>query len=299
MRPLTAADIPALLELWRQFYPRRYWVNDLDLRRQVFGSLLYQPDLSHGVFEGDRCIAFAAIKRPFYAGAEDRPWHVSAGAWLDDEAWTNLLKASEQETLVFGMDHDHLFPGVPKEIEARLNTWTLRGEHFDLERDLDTFSFDPRVLAPLLTEGMTVRPGAHSDAEAVDAFLHETFPGRWHHDVMRKFLQEPHEIDVLMQQRVCHGFSFTQSPVSSHHIGGAIWRHSLGDNWRSLGPIGISRQARGKGLGNALLVSSLKRLAESGGRHTIIDWTTLDEFYQAQGFEITRRYRWATWRAQS
>jgi predicted acetyltransferase len=48
---------------------------------------------------------------------------------------------------------------------------------------------------------------------------------------------------------------------------------------------------RGQGLGDALLAHSLADLSRKGTRQTIIDWTTLTEFYGKHGFAVTRSYR--------
>jgi len=66
----------------------------------------------------------------------------------------------------------------------------------------------------------------------------------------------------------------------------------LGENWGSLGPIGVSAGLRGRGSGHALLGQALSHLRDLGARRTIIDWTGLVDFYGRHGFEVTRRYQY-------
>jgi GNAT superfamily N-acetyltransferase len=62
-----------------------------------------------------------------------------------------------------------------------------------------------------------------------------------------------------------------------------------------LGPIGISKQERGKGLGSRLLAAALAELRSQGGRKLCIDWTDAYNFYDPLGLEARRRYR-TLWR---
>ena len=101
---------------------------------------------------------------------------------------------------------------------------------------------------------------------------------------------EPGSIDLLWLGSTIQGFAMTQVAGCQRPVSGACWSESLGENWGALGPIGISSDVRGKGLGDALLGLSLQRLKAEGARQTIIDWTTLDAFYGNHGFEVTRRY---------
>ena len=98
----------------------------------------------------------------------------------------------------------------------------------------------------------------------------------------------------LFTEGELHGFALLQDKSTPRPIGGAVWRMDLGDDWGSLGPIGISRSVRGRGFGDGLLASSLLELRRRGCRRTIIDWTTLADFYGKHGFVPTRTYRRTT-----
>lgn len=63
-----------------------------------------------------------------------------------------------------------------------------------------------------------------------------------------------------------------------------------GSFWGSLGPIGISEEIRGKGLGKRLLHDSLQFLQRRGAHNVLIDWTVLKDFYGEFGFKPWRTY---------
>jgi predicted N-acetyltransferase YhbS len=73
-------------------------------------------------------------------------------------------------------------------------------------------------------------------------------------------------------------------PIERHYM------HRLPRPWGQLGPIGVSRDCRGKGYGTTLLDAGLRCLRDHGVRGCVIDWTGLLEFYARFGFEPYRKY---------
>lgn len=243
---------------------------------------------------------FVAVKSPAtaYPGAPPDRCHLAACVGVEEtlEEVFAACAAMGFRNLVFGMDHDHIWPGFPKD-DDRLAQMVMAGfqvgsDHCDLERDLCGFQAPESCRDLLAQHRATVQPAAQDDAEALDSFLARSFPGRWRHDTMRKVVEDREAGDILLLriEGDIQGFAFTQREGARRPIGGAIWRRSLGPSWGALGPIGIAEQARGKGLGDALLASTLQTLAHRGSRRTIIDWTTLEDFYGRHGFVPTRRY---------
>jgi ribosomal protein S18 acetylase RimI-like enzyme len=244
---------------------------------------------------------FVAVKAPAsaYPGAPQDRCHLAALVGLEDA----LDEVSEEcrrlgfRSVVFGTDHDHIWPGYPQEDTAGLERlmkagFRVTGRHVDLERDLTGYQAPEASRETLRSHGAEARPATNGDIEALDRFLSVAFPGRWRHDTMRKVVedQEAEDIVLLWVDGKVAGFALTQREGVRRPIGGAVWRRSLGPRWGALGPIGLAPEARGQGLGGALLASALERLAQRGARRTIIDWTTLEGFYQRHGFETTRRY---------
>jgi predicted N-acetyltransferase YhbS len=241
------------------------------------------------------------VKRPahrLYPGQLKDQAHLSAivspEATIMADLFTQaktILRSRGTNRIIFGQDLAHFFPGVPAECRI-LNEFLLvegfrpGGEIFDLERDLQDFTYDRPV-----PEDYIFRPLKASETPALDEFMAATFPRRWRYDVCRKVDAEtPGCVFVAERNGVIEGFALLHDWTAKMPIGGAVWRHSLGPNWGSLGPIGVSESIRGKGVGGALLGRALLHLKDLGVHRCIIDWTTLVDFYGKFGFEPVRRY---------
>jgi predicted N-acetyltransferase YhbS len=168
-------------------------------------------------------------------------------------------------------------------------------EVFDLERDLRGYEAHRTTGAGSQdsVDGTDCRQCQESDLPSLETFLRREFPGRWTYDTLAKVEAEGRceFVQGLFVEGRLEGFAITQDASHRMPIGGAVWRNDLGPNWGSLGPIGISKSGRGKGLGDALLASALLDLKSRAVRRCIIDWTTLGDFYGRHGFLPTRRYR--------
>lgn len=204
----------------------------------------------------------------------------------------HTMRACGVQTVRFGSDPDHFWPGVPvgvswlSELLADAG-FTLGSEICDLGRDLDDYS--PLGRAEAL--GASVSRCNPADVPALGRFLNVEFPGRWEADTLRKATEDPCDIFILLVDGCVQGFAVTQTPRSKRPHAGAVFRSELGFDWCVLGPIGVAASLRGKGLGDALLSEALLSLREAGGRGCTIDWTVLTEFYGRHGFQPTATYR--------
>lgn len=240
-----------------------------------------------------------------WQGSDASRGHVSlwvsgrpSSSWADQlEEVPKMARSLGWSKVAFGSDPDHLLPGVPAQV-SNLRSALERvgfketGACFDLVRDLSDYSIPSECLTVLSDSGAAVRPCDVSDIPGLDDFFQREFPGRWRHDVMRKITvdREPGQVFLLTVEDQIEGFAMTQQEGCVRPVAGAVWREGLGRDWGALGPIGVSRSVRGRGLGNALLASSLSHLQKRGARRTVIDWTTLGDFYGAHGFIVTKRY---------
>jgi GNAT superfamily N-acetyltransferase len=304
------ADFPALVDCWNAFYPEKFALDAEMLRLKTVDSKVF--DWGASAFEADdhgQVQGFIAVKRSanptMFHGPDPDAAHVAAFAYRDRIVGSGLLEQAKSilhqrgnTKIVFGADADHLLPGCPKEMTGLCDFLTimgfqLAGEQVDVERDLQSYEPDPKHLAPLDARDVESRPAKRADLPALRRFLEREFPGRWTHDVMLKAEDEdPGLIETLWVEGDCEGFALTQfAGLTKRPIGGAVWRLSLGENWGSLGPIGVSDKLRGRGLGTALLAKGLQSLKARGACQTIIDWTTLVDFYGGQGFQVNRTYR--------
>ena len=296
--------LDSLVARWQEFYPERYWVdstvfatNTIDNPTFDWGASLVLPDSEGGI------LGFVAIKKPptrFHKVGDPDAMHVSAIAFTEPSVGVDLfgtaksmLKDRGISRLIFGTDSRHFFPGLPTDIPQLVDFLTIQGfefvgEQIDLERDVADYE-----LSKPLPDEVEFRPLLPSDHDSLVNFLEAEFPGRWKYDTLWKIEKEGRYDFVfgLIHERRIKGFAILQDETHKCPIGGAVWRSDLGENWGSLGPIGVSASSRGLGWGGALLGASLDHLRQLGCRRTIIDWTTLEEFYGKHGFAATRHYK--------
>lgn len=296
-------DYDVLIDLWRKQVPEKYAISARRLESHSVGSSTFDLDLSHWVTFDRALKGFIGVKASpakLYDGPDVQTAHLSFLVFEDYE-WAKqmldevvpALRGKGFTKLVFGQDNRHFFPGAPIDwpiLEEFLKQYGFEagGEQVDVERDLADY-VSP---CPPLAEGFVCRVCESGDLPALRAFFETTFSGRWRHDVLEKWnLEGPETVMGLFEGEVCHGFALIQQDGCNLPIGGAVWGMDLGANWGSLGPIGISEAVRGKGLGDGLLAAGLLELQKRGARRTIIDWTTLIEFYGKHGFQVNRTYR--------
>lgn len=307
MRSLGALDPCYCAADWNAKHPAKWHLSEADFAVQMTDALLL-PQFT-GQCDDGFVISKLSPQGRLFEGTQTQTLMLTA---LTAPSLLPEIQFAAKEAgftrITLGSDENHLTPGVIKdEFDLTHETRRIMEElgwqksptlQTDLENDLQGFELPGFCSDALRLSDTSIRVCTQDDELELEAFLQATFPGRWTHDVMKKFRSgEAHQIDVLISQDEIVGFSMTQDPTSKTPIGGARWRAALGAHWGALGPIGVSQKVRGKKLGHALLGSSLLRLSQEGARNTIIDWTTLIDFYGVHGFLPTRVYESYSWTA--
>lgn len=307
--PLTfqEADFDALAGLWNDCYPEAYRITPEVLRANTVDSPVFDwgaSSLEYGI--NGKLAGFVLVKRAaasLYKGPNPDNAHLSAiicpepGLGVDlMESVKRLLRNRGVYKLIYGQDSRHFFPGCPQDFQSMRDFLTVEGfeeagEIFDVVRDISTYQPPERAMDPLGRDS-TVRRLTQEDVDKLDDFLRREFPGRWHYDAMSKLRAEGRAdfIFGLFIGDSLQGFALTQDAGHKVPISGAVFQHDLGDNWAALGPIGVSKNVRGKGFGDALLSASLLELKAKGTKNCVIDWTVLTDWYGKHGFTTLRRY---------
>lgn len=295
-------DFEALTAFWNNFYPSRYRIDADLLRLKTIQCPVFDWGASVVEIADGEILGFAIVKRSgafLYKGPDIDTAHLAAIAYREPEYGVdlvsyvkNLLRNRGIQRLVFGADANHFFPGCPNDFPNLQNFLMVEGfegsnDFVDLERNLSDY-VNPSPPTP----GDEYRRLTSSDRNSLDQFFENEFPGRWRHDVHHQIsTQGIGTVFGVLREGVVEGFALLQDSNQFQPIGGAVWRNDLGDQWGSLGPIGISKRIRGQGSGHALLGMALTDLKDSGVRQCIIDWTTLIDFYGRHGFLPARQYR--------
>jgi predicted N-acetyltransferase YhbS len=296
------ADFDALTSLWNEFFAERYHVDPAILRFNTVESPTFDWGASGIAGDPKAPTAFLVVKKSpasLYRGPDPDQAHLACVAYRGVNEAIDLM-ADAKRMLInrgicriqFGRDSRHFFPGCPTDCGNLRDFLMIEGfvgddEQVDLERDLGSYknTFE-------MPEGCEARPVQPDDVPFLTGFLDREFPGRWAYDVRQKMELEGRcdFVHGLFRDGKIVGFALLQDSSHRCPIGGAVWRRDLGEDWGSLGPIGVGRAERAKGCGHALLGASLERLRDCGIRRCIVDWTTLKSFYGRHGFEPARTY---------
>ena len=205
------------------------------------------------------------------------------------------------ERIVAGGGLFYFWPGVPDNLPAAGPFLTALGFEFDNEPSYDLRG-DIAMLRPgdapavLERAGLALEPAGPGDRGALLAFLLAEFGPDWWHDVGWYLDAGGDPNDVLLLRsgdgRI-HGFVRIHTPASRPPGWPMYWRGDRPDAG-GLGPIGLARADRGRGLGRALLVVALDRLRRLGATDVVIDDTSLLGYYGPHGFAPWIVYRHAS-----
>lgn len=235
------------------------------------------PDLGHVAL-----LAVAPDAR--HRGVGGALWATAAAA----------LAARGRTRLRMGAEPDRLLPGVP--LSAPIATWRFLaargvrpgGLEADLWLDLGAAALD-RVALPAGVELVD------DDPEGALAFVDRVFPGRWRDEVGRAVTAGSTALS-LRREGATIGFCLAKGPGDATLGPGLPWTALA--PWGppdpgvgGLGPLGIDPEARGGGLGLALVAAAARWSRDRGLRAAVIDWTTLTSFYGRLGAHAWRVYQ--------
>lgn len=302
---LNESLVPKLVEFWNRNMGIAYNVSE----KMVCNKIVHDVDLfGAGTFicldEGE-IKAFIATKisdnsLPEY---QNTAWisalivdsairHIGWGTELYEKC-EKLLKAAGIKKIIVAGEMNNFFSGIPDPKKASMEFFKNLGfvlnseEHFDLANDVSKVDFDSISVSSCDDNSYETRPVKKEDYKSLEAFLNKEFPGRWKQEVMEYLSNggDPKYVLVLMNDRAVKGFC--RISVNSRANDYDMY---FGQNWGSLGPIGIAKNIRGCGLGNRILCDSLRYLKKIGANNVNIDWTVLRKYYGQFGFEPWRTY---------
>ena len=307
----NSSDIPALLDLWNACLPN-FPLSDKLLRQSMLDDPYYERDGCFIARDKEQIIGWVMAKSMRRAGAEIGRFQNRGGIgalcvhpdFQRHGLGTQLLTRAENwldkngsplTTLYFP---HHLLCGVPVECEAALQLFRKRGlnqwhETYDLKRDLHDFQMPPQVLAALQNQpDVEIRPLQESESAPLMEFVLREFPGTWDYSTRDHFRHQGAASDfmVAVENGVVIGFCHTNDFRSARLISSTHWHGALGEKFGGLGPIGMAKSERKRGLGLALCAVAVEDLRARGVETMCIDWTGLIEFYSKLGFEVWKTY---------
>jgi GNAT superfamily N-acetyltransferase len=306
------ADIPAIVDLWNQSFGPHWPLTERLLRQTMECDPYYEPEGCWLARVGEQPVGWVLCKTMRDAGPEVGRFQRRGGigalcvapSWRRRGIAGQLLDRAEAHLGSYGIvpttlyyPH-HLLPGIPADCEAAVALFRERGyrgftECADLSCDLRGFIMPAKAAAALAANpGCTFRPAAAAEAPQLIAFVETEFPGGWTYSTRSHFARGGAASDFVIVEEagVIIGFCHSATWRSPWLLPSVYWHPLLGEYYGGLGPIGIARVQRKRGLGLALFATTVQLLHEAGVERMAIDWTTLIDFYGQLGFKVWKRY---------
>lgn len=118
--------------------------------------------------------------------------------------------------------------------------------------------------APELAEGITIKRGFSGEKKQILQFIRENFQENWAGEADQALNQSPGHCFLAVEDGKILGFACYDATAKGF-----------------FGPIGIHPDARGKKIGEALLIRALEAMREEGYGYGIIGWVnTAEVFYR-------------------
>ncbi|MBI5713335.1 MAG: GNAT family N-acetyltransferase [Chloroflexi bacterium] len=251
--------------------------------------------------------AFGMTKIGFVDAIAVQPLEQRKGIGSQLIAWAQeWLKAQGCERIRIGGSIRPFVAGLPTE---------LKTESFFEKQSFKRISTDWDVACKLReTKGrgeikeMRKMIGAASDEDvsAMREFFGRAFPGRWQYE-FEEFMRDGGRISdylilkienkvegfiylILKIENKVEGFIQLSFEEGSYRPINRFYMSRLPHPWGQAGPLGVSKEVRGKGYGAAIIDAGLQHLKDRGVDGCVIDWTSLTDLYGKFGFEKYREY---------
>jgi len=153
-------------------------------------------------------------------------------------------------------------------------------------------SYSPRDTECLKDTRCLIRAASEEDVSAMREFFGRAFPGRWQYE-FEEFVRDGGRISdylILKIENKVEGFIQLSFEEGSYRPINRFYMSRLPHPWGQAGPLGVSKEVRGKGYGAAIIEAGLRHLKDRGVDGCVIDWTSLTDLYGKFGFEKYREY---------
>lgn len=218
------------------------------------------------------------------------------------EAAEASLRQQGARRAILGGSFFHAVPGIPEALPEAIAFFERAGYSggqtvWDVARDVKDFAVPRQALAALESGGIeaaVVRAERSMSQDPIRTaalleFLAAEFAGRWLYDVSVSFGRGDTPATVLALFDGSRMVAFAQVHVT--RSAGTLRWAAFDPDITAIGPVGVARTHRGKGLGLAVVALAADHLRLRGARTVVIDWTDLLGFYGQLGFEPWLSYR--------
>ncbi|KAL2867082.1 putative beta-N-acetylglucosaminidase [Aspergillus lucknowensis] len=304
----VSRDLPEVTRVWNAALPR------YPLPAESLEKLLPKPNAHHLVARMDSTIVgFSLSYTSDYPGpsgyltvlaVHPERQGQGVGTTLVAETLAWFRSAFEPCNLILGSSFPRFWPGVPTDLSPGvLEFFARRGFHIrpptpravDLYRDIREYQAPEKYV-------VRAKEGGYTFAPLQPEHYAECLEGQ-----KRNFSYNPAWVDMFFQldpkehpssimaafdprgKQV--GWTLMLSPAS----------RVLQENWALpplcgpktglIGCVGIDKDARGTGIGVALVSHAVENMRGRGIEGVFVDWVSMEGYYEKLGFEVWRSYR--------
>ena len=195
------------------------------------------------------------------------------------------LREKNVKKIIVGCDFNNFYSGIPEPTEHKENFFSCNGYilndqyHYDLINNISKMDFNKYKSHREEFKGELLK---YYELPKLNSFLQSSFPERWAFEI-EEYIRVTKDIDnIILLKKKEDIIGFCKVEIFKDNV-------SIG----SLGPIGVSENCRGRGLGKKILVYALEILQHRKVENVLIDWTILKDFYGQFGFTPHRTYKGA------
>ncbi len=207
----------------------------------------------------------------------------------------------QYKKIVWGQDDAHIYYGIPAHCSATWDNKMAEQWGWSLGTKLYDMTSHTHQQPPPLSTPYRVSPYDNRYGESFKYFLHTEFPGRWYRDMIATTMSTTAQQDILLLLKNIDTSKHTSStpPKQDYTIEGFArltnnkstiknpsLQYTKNKHAVALGPIGIARTSRGKGLGKLLLNYCLYYAHSRKTKLVIADWVQALDFYSRCGFIV-------------
>jgi beta-N-acetylhexosaminidase len=291
----AAHDEAAVLALWEAALGESWPVVPAAFRRITAPGERF-------VAEAEQLVGFAATEARGERGGLlallVHPEHRRRGVGraLHDRAVAHLRARGVSRVRLGPGPIGYFWPGVPTDLAEAwaffaAQGWTSDEQAADLVLDLGAYATPAWVYDRAARHGVTLAPAVPADAGAVASFERAHLPG-WAEYFAAPFASGEAG-DVLVArgpEGAVLGTALLHGPDAAWH-GPPTWTRRLGAGTGAVSAVGVAPDARGRGIGLALVARATELLRERGLARSYVGYTWLVDWYGKLGYRVWMEYR--------
>ena len=300
----SISDYDETRKLWNEEVGFIFPITEKLFNHHVVNSLYLTPNASYVAYLDNKLVGVIITKT--YSGDEilaynDRVWislfYVSKyfrkrgiGSLLLEKV-VDEAKKMGKKMIQIGQDLGNFFPGIPCDFDNLTAPFLEKRGFKMLGYTHDLLLKEPFNKEIVIKNDLDYRYATLSDKDELLKFMEKNFPGRWNFELKEYYENEIkfNNYFIARNEKKVVGFVRVNRKDNENISYNINWYDRF-DDLIGIGPLGVDKDERGKGISKEMLSVLLKGFANQGKNEILIDWTGLLVYYQQFGFEVWKCY---------